>query len=493
MRTAALAAPLGVGAAAISLVGAGVPSAWGDEAVSLMSAQRDWPSLARMLLHADGVHGAYYALLHLWLGVTGVDPLAARSLSALAIGAAAAGVVVLGRRAGRTRWGVLAAVVVVSLPRLSWAATEARSSALSAALAVWLVVAALGIARPAPRRRSVVLYVVVLALSMLAFVYTALLVAVPLIVAAALAGRRHALRVLAWSALGVLLAAPVVVVAIAQRGQIGWVNGSREPVLDALVEPWFLRPLPAVVGWCALLAAAALAIARGIRSRSATQRATDAVAASEAGDAARALGIATAVWVVVPIVVILLLTLAVPVFTPRYLTFTAPGVALAVGWLVDRVLARRAWLGVLLLVVVVAAAVPADAAERQPGAKDGSDWASVAAQLARDARPGDGILYDEAAPAWRLPREIGYAYPGDVEGLVDLGVDVDFRDSDGLRGTALAGDALRRSLASGGARVWYVAYLGPQASDLAALGDAGYRLRGETRHGRDAVLRFDRA
>src|SRR5690349_12244541 len=66
---AARATIVGVVAAALGYVGAGIPSYWGDEAASVMSAQRSWSSLALELGRIDAVHGLYYALLHAWIGV----------------------------------------------------------------------------------------------------------------------------------------------------------------------------------------------------------------------------------------------------------------------------------------------------------------------------------------------------------------------------------------------------------------------------------------
>ena len=60
---------LGTLATVVSLLGSWIPSLWGDEAASAMSAQRSIPSLFRMLGHVDAVHGTYYLGLHAWVQV----------------------------------------------------------------------------------------------------------------------------------------------------------------------------------------------------------------------------------------------------------------------------------------------------------------------------------------------------------------------------------------------------------------------------------------
>src|SRR3954447_13901286 len=54
--------PVAMGLLGFAIVwpGSWIPSFWGDEAASVMSAQRSMPSLLRMLGHVDAVHGAYY-------------------------------------------------------------------------------------------------------------------------------------------------------------------------------------------------------------------------------------------------------------------------------------------------------------------------------------------------------------------------------------------------------------------------------------------------
>src|ERR1700712_2154585 len=89
-----------VGAAAVSAsaIGSANASFWGDEAASVLSAQRSLPSLISMVLHVDAVHGLYYLALHFWIDAFGASPFSVRFPSALGVGATVTGLVLLGKR-----------------------------------------------------------------------------------------------------------------------------------------------------------------------------------------------------------------------------------------------------------------------------------------------------------------------------------------------------------------------------------------------------------
>ncbi|MEO6200451.1 MAG: glycosyltransferase family 39 protein, partial [Cryobacterium sp.] len=121
----------------ISFAGSWRPSFWGDEGASVMSAERSLPSLFRMLGNVDAVHGTYYLFLHFWVGLFGSSELSTRLPSAIAVGIATAGTFVLARSLVDERLALVAAVVFAILPRVTYSGTEARSSALATAVAVW--------------------------------------------------------------------------------------------------------------------------------------------------------------------------------------------------------------------------------------------------------------------------------------------------------------------------------------------------------------------
>src|SRR5215470_9062444 len=96
-------------AAAAGMAGLGV---WGlargsamgnDEVASRWAARLSLSQLARLVRHVDAVHGLYYLLLHGWTAI-GTSPALLRVPSVAAMVAAAALLVVLGRRLTGSGW-----------------------------------------------------------------------------------------------------------------------------------------------------------------------------------------------------------------------------------------------------------------------------------------------------------------------------------------------------------------------------------------------------
>ena len=122
---------VGVLAAAVSLVGAGRPSFWYDEAATISASySRSLGQLWQMLSNVDAVHGLYYLLMHGWFTVFPPTEFWSRVPSGLAVGGAAAGVVVLGKQFSSRTVALSSGVICAILPRATWAGIEARPYAL---------------------------------------------------------------------------------------------------------------------------------------------------------------------------------------------------------------------------------------------------------------------------------------------------------------------------------------------------------------------------
>ncbi|WP_258724053.1 glycosyltransferase family 39 protein [Cellulomonas sp. NS3] len=401
---------VGVGASLLGFLGSWVPSGWRDEAASLSAATRSWAALGRYLEEMDAVHGVYYGALHVWLDVWGPSLLAARALSAVGVGLLAAGTVVLGRSLGGARLGLLAGVVVAVLPRTTWLATEARSGALVAAAAVWATVALVAALRRGGLRRWAV-YAVLVGVGASLWVFLGLLVVAHAItVLLARPGRAAVTRFVGAAVLGGVLAAPVLVRSAGQTGQVSWIP---EPGLRSLrgvvVEQAFgtdgLLSLPlALVCW----AAVALVVLRAVRGG------RDALVLSPV--------VVGLPWLVVPTVGVLAYSVvASPVYTPKYLAFTVPALALLVGEALTTLRGRAQPAAALGLVVLLA--VPSYVSERRTTAKDLSDWAPAVRHLEASARPGDAVVYTDLVnangDATSSARALARTYPDAFAGLED--------------------------------------------------------------------------
>ena len=396
-----------------SLVGGAVasrPSLWFDESATISaSASRSLPDLWRMLGHIDAVHGLFYLLMHGWFAVFPPTEFWSRVPSCLAVGGAAAGVVVFGKQFLPRTTAVCAGIVFAILPRVTWAAVEARSYALTAAAAVWLTVLLVTSVR---RNRwwLWLLYSLALMLSILLNVYLVLLVPAYAVVTLVLRRRKP---VLLWwaitSAVAVGALTPLMLFAHGQSFQVAWINPLNwHSVLDVVQHQYFDNSVPFAI-LAALILAAALTIRLTGRWRS-------------AGDTRRVL-IICAAWIVVPTAVSLIYSaISDPFYYPRYLFFTTPAMAVVLAVCIVAVARTPRWIA-LVLVALTAAAFPNYLlSQRQRYAKEGWDYSDVADVISTHAAPGDCLVVDNTV-GW-LPgpiRSLLAARPAAYRPLVDVG------------------------------------------------------------------------
>jgi mannosyltransferase len=409
------------------------PSLWFDEAATVSATMRSWSELIWMLQKIDAVHGLYYAGMHLWLDIVGYSPFTLRLPSALCVGGAAALTVLLVRSRASRRTAALAGIAFCLLPRVTWMGAEGRSYALTAALAVGMTLVFLAAWRrgAAPRRIRALwwtLYGVTVFLSTVTFIYLAFLVGAHAVTALWVVWRARHDRSVRSSVLGWLISAgmaallllPFALSVVRQSGQVSWIAPiSQDTWRQVFRTQWFYMNSPfAIAGW-ALLILGVLILSLTIRRRRAAPT-------PPAGLDHRNPSLLAVVlpWLVVPTLgVIAVSALVSPLYSPRYLTFCAPAVAVLMGVGLDAL--RRRWLIVAALVALVGLAVPQYAAQRQPEAKQNSSWSEVADLITRERalHPGEtgAIVY---GPVRQHPsattRVIAYSYPDAFEGLIDV-------------------------------------------------------------------------
>ena len=393
---------VGIAGFAVSLPGITTASVWYDEAATITSATRSWSQLAEMVGTVDAVHAAYYVLMHLVFDLVGYSPLSLRLPSAIAVGVTAALLVVLGRQFGRQRLGVIAAIVFIVLPRTTWMATEGRSYAITALLAVVLTIALVH-AVHTRSRRAWVLYAVAVVVSCVVFIYLALIVVAQ---AVALlwwwAGNRRttapALR--RWTAsiaVAALVVTPFALIVMGQSGQVHWLPATgADTVEQVLLTQWYYTSVPfAVVGWALTVVGCVLLVRRRGLS----------------------LGALVVPAIVVPTALLVAVSVAMPLYTPRYASMCLPFVALAIGAALDRVPSRVPI--VVAIAALVALAIPQAVEQRQPEAREYSAWQEVSDWIATDRTSGGdaafvyGNVYGHPTATARV---IAYAYP---EGFAD--------------------------------------------------------------------------
>lgn len=437
----------------VGLVGLDRGSMWRDEAASLVAARRDLADLWSMLAHVESVHAVYYTFLHGWLQL---DPAGgvvwARVPSVLAMTLVTGLVGLLGARLASVRVGVLAGLLLVVNPSVSFYAQEARSTALVAALALlttWLLLQAVE-----RRPRWWLAYgagcVLLVGLNLLA-------VLVPLAHAATLLWWRRPrgdllLWVVAVAPAGVLVAALAVLTG-PQQLLIGWIP---RPGLGSVKELARLllgadASVVVVAGLLTLLGALPTvhpAARRALRTLLWPLR-----------DRLQAVAVPL---LVLPPVALILASFVQPVFVPRYVFPSAAGAALlgAVG--IERLghlLATRAGvlggrhaavaLPVVLVVLLAAGDLGSQRSERTPESRP-DDLAAAAAVVAAGAQPGDGLLF---VPDNR--RLVAQVYPDAFASVNDLALAETPEQTRNLTGRPFP---VGRVLANLGAssRVWVV-------------------------------------
>jgi mannosyltransferase len=431
-------------AAAVSLAGAAQPSFWYDEAATISASySRSLGQLWQMLGNVDAVHGLYYLLMHGWFQIFPPTEFWSRAPSGLAAGGAAAGIVVLGKQFSSRTVALSAGVLCGILPRTTWAGIEARPYAMSMMAAVWLTVLLVAAARRESRWYWLC-YGIALALSILLDMYLALVLLAHVVFMCTCRRTRTVLIPFAvTSGLTVCALAPFMFEVVGQVQQIKWIAPiGRRTIEDVLVQQYFERSPPFAV-LSALVVVSAIVVWRWT---SAELSATD-----------RELLILAAAWLVIPTALIVIWSAAAhPIYTPRYLSFTTPAMALVLGVCIGA-LAVKPWVATVLVTLFALAATPNYIrAQRNPYAKYGMDYSQIADLITAKAAPGDCLLVNDTVTFMPAPmRPLMAARPDAYRKLIDLTLWQRATDRNDVFDTNLIPEVVARPLSRCGV-VWII-------------------------------------
>jgi mannosyltransferase len=462
----------------------GVPTLWRDEAATIEAATRTVPQILALLHHVDAVTGAYYLFMHPVVTFLGTSATAVRLPSVLAMAVAAAFTTALGRRLAELAGlpapaltGLLAGLIFTTVPQVTRYAQEARAYAIVtmlAAIASYLLLRALA----DDRWRWWAGYGAAAALGGLFNTFAVLLlVAHGITLLAARGGgagavtRRQLTRWLLAAVVAAAVVAPLFLAGYFQRVQIAWLTRPTTHDIVNLVEGF--------AGSSALVAPASLTALLGLLAGLVPRR------RHPLTPAALALP-----WLVVPAGILITVSLTHPVFTPRYVLYSQPALALlcaaGMAWLAGltaaalgrltaaarrpglaRALARAlAWLPAALIAVVMAVMlVPPQQDLRLPYSHTRvDDLRGLAHRLAAGERPGDAVFF---LPINR--RIIEAVYSGPYQRLRDVALDQSPLASATLAGTEVSPATLYHRFASV-RRVWVIAlsYYGHLPNPLSA-------------------------
>jgi mannosyltransferase len=404
---------IAVFAAVVSGAWACRPSLWFDEGATISaSASRTLPELWKLLGHIDAVHGLYYLLMHGWFAIVPPTEFWSRAPSALAIGAAAAGVTVFTRQfvPGRAT-AVCAGTIFAILPRTTWAGMEARPYAFAVAAAIWLTVLLVAaVRRGRPRLR--LFYALALMLSILLSLNLILLVLIYAAMLPFLAPKSSRKSAVVWwavsSAVAIGLMTPFIVFAHGQVGQVNWIYPvSWHYAFDIILRQYFDHSVPFAILTAVLVVAAVVARLRGVRP--------------PAGDM-RSLLIICAAWIVIPTAVIVIYSAIVePMYYPRYLILTTPAAAVVMAVCIVTIARKPRPIAAVVLLFAVAALPNYLFTQRWPYAKEGWDYSQVADLISSHAAPGDCLMVDNTVPWKPGPiRALLAARPAAFRSLIDV-------------------------------------------------------------------------
>ena len=349
----------------IGAIGLGRPALWTDELQTWGMSVTPWGELWPIMRWVDAVLAPYYVLTWTWTAVAGDSDVALRLPSLISMAGAAGLVGAIGGRLSGPRVGLLAGLVMAVLPATTRFGQEARPYALTAfgaALATYALVRV--VERPAWLR---------LAAYAGAIAFTGLMHEIAILVLAAHAWyviafhRPLAARWLVASVAGTVPLAPIVWLGLAQRNQVAHI----QPVGLYSAEPYLRVVLGGILVGLLVLVLASFSLP--LRRPAALYTA----------------------WAVVPCLALVLVSLGVPMFLPRYLVFTLPAWALLAGTALARL--RLPW-AIVALCGLLALGATAHAEIRQPDGHEGEGTRQAAAIVSALSEPGDGIVYAASEP-----------------------------------------------------------------------------------------------
>jgi mannosyltransferase len=199
---------------------------------------------------------------------------------------------------------------------------------------------------------------------------------------------------------------PFLVEAAGQVHQISWVAPiGHRTIEDVAVQQYFERSPPFAI-LSALVVVAAIVLWRRTSMTEADRQ---------------LLTLATA-WLAIPTALIVIWSALIhPIYTPRYLSFTAPAMALVVGVCIGAV-AAKPWAAAAIVALFAVAATPNYIrTQRDPYAKYGMDYSQVADLITTKAAPGDCLLVNDTVTFMPAPmRPLMAARPDAYRKLIDL-------------------------------------------------------------------------
>ncbi|MGV9877854.1 glycosyltransferase family 39 protein [Streptomyces sp. NPDC003006] len=383
-------------------------SMWRDEAATWQVAHRTVPEIWHLLDRVDAVHGLYYFFMHGVFAVFGDSLVVLRLPSVLAMAGAAALVGLLGARLADRCTGLAAGLAFALLPAIQQYAQEGRPYALvtaCVALACWLLVAAVD--SPGAGRWTAYSVTVLMA-ALLNWFSLLVLFAHAVTIALARPPRATVLRWGVASTTAVIGTLPLIMASKTQSEQVAWIP----PITRSTLLGLLLTLLAGV--FCAWLA----------RPKESPRHSPRGVHHPPRGIHRPPRGVRLPLTAValpllaLPPLLLLVASMARPIYLARYVLFTHLGLALLIGAACHALAVRLRTPPRRTIAVVMALAflgvLPLQSSLRSATSRV-DDVLSTAENVAAVREAGDVVLYIPAAR-----RDTALVSPAEFTGIRDL-------------------------------------------------------------------------
>jgi mannosyltransferase len=368
-------------AIAICLRGVAKREMWNDEYATWHAATLPLGDLDKLLRRTDLVHATYYLFMHVWIEFVGDSPFLLRLPSLAAMGLAAAGVALIGRRLVSTPVGLVAGTIFAVIPSVSRYGQEARSYAIVTMGATLATIMLLRALEKDTRRRLVLYGISVAVVGLVHFVALAVLAAhAVLILRVTHPNEARRWRVAETAGIALLAVIPLLALASHQSASISWIKADAAAVKTFPEDVFLSAPVAGAIIVLALLGTLFLLVSH------------------RPGDRAVAAMLAT--WALVPPIFCYVSFSVLHLFLPRYVLFVLPAwsiLAAVAACRTGQVVWRHLWpLTAIVAVAVVAwVGMPAQGIVRESPVAGQPDYRGAIMLIHGKLKPGDGIVYND--------------------------------------------------------------------------------------------------
>jgi len=365
---------------------------WFDEGVSVGIARLDWYNFGRILWRREANMSLYYLLLRGWLQL-GQSEFFVRTLSVLLALVTIPVIYLLGRRLFDSRTGMIAAILLAVNAYHVRYSQEARSYSLMVLLCVGSSLYFLKVL-DRPSRRNRIVYILLSVAAVYAHFYSGLLILAQWLSLLFLDRESIPQEMKTkedWRWIALLVSPIAVFVATTGAGPLRWIQR------PGLQDIWTLGlRLTGNDGAILLMAYAIACLAAGVPLLAHSQ---SRMRAPWETWRYRLLFL----WLLFPILFVLALSLAHPLFLPRYFILCLPALLLLAAAGISRV--RSRWIVALATMVLAVLSIQGTVSYYRQDFEDTNreDWRAASQYILANAHPGDAIVFH--IPMGRMPYE----------------------------------------------------------------------------------------